>query len=53
MPGSCRHLWNNEETETPIGSGGCLVQRCGNNGEYSARYFRQRKAEEGGDAVHR
>ncbi len=27
-----------------------LVQWCRNNGEYSARYFCQRKAEEGGDA---
>ena len=27
-----------------------LVQRCRNNSEYSARYFCQRKAEEGGDA---
>ena len=27
-----------------------LVQRCRNNSEYSARYFCQHKAEEGGDA---
>jgi len=37
----------------PIVHGKNPVQRCGNNGEYSARYFRERKAEEGGDVVHR
>ena len=31
-------------------AGYILVQWCRNNGEYSARYFCQRKAEEGGDA---